>query len=186
MAVAGALFVTSIPAGEFFDPYEGIELGGTTGTVAVPTLPVLPDTGVRIRGKRMPHGVRTSVYAVFTASPDVAAAVTYTAILRLALPVNAKNADIVRTAAVFGVSMGTLSSGSSLLDDSALGTEVTGVATMGTTLGSYATLSIGSITNGVVAANAVGLIRIRRLGTNASETNLGDVIFLGCSLSSTT
>ena len=173
----GITVAADIPASAFFDPYEGKGVG------VMANLPGVSEKLVyRIKGPRLPHGIVSSAYAIFTCNPDVAGVTNFTAKIRLALPSNAYNADLVNTGVRMDATLGILTSATTVIDNSALGTAVAGTATMGTAVGVFSAVSIGSISTGSITAGTVGIIRIRRLGTDALDTNLGDVILLGASL----
>lgn len=170
----------AVIAGEaFYYPYEGIPL---TQPGLSTNWPSFPDVAYPVKGRRLVHGIKNVCYAPFVCNPDVAGSTTWTVRIWLALDVNAKNCDLVNTGVRMDAAIGVLTSATSLCDDSALGTAVAATCTMGTAVGVVSTVTCALTSVASVAAGTVNLLRIRRLGTDALDTNLGSVILLGASI----
>lgn len=103
------------------------------------------------------------------------------------------NVDNLYYAAVFGVTVGPITSATSTPDENATTgplvstTEVTGTVTMPTTAGVLKTLSIAvPIANmNSLAAGGWAMVRIRRLGANASDTSRNRICLVGVDLRNT-
>lgn len=182
----GITQVAVIPGAEFFGAYEGVPVAPSTfDSSGLPTnWPTLPNVGFPVRGRRLLEGIQSSAYAVFIANPDVAGVTTFVITLWLANEPNAKNVDIATHNVRVDAAIGILTSGTSLADDTALGTAVAATATMGSAVGVVSTVTC-SVTTGSVTAGTLALLRIRRLGTDALDTCKGNVLLLGASITST-
>lgn len=166
-------------------PYTTVPLGTTFAASPAITYPA--------QGFRLPHGQTSAIYRVFKipAAATMTTGIT-TEILACCDPSGSgNNADITGTVAYFDVVIGIQTDGTSLGDDSEFtgGTLAvqTGSLTMPTAVGKLKKLTItGSIANytnaaGAIAAGSWCTIRVRRLGTSASDTNVGAVVVAGIS-----
>jgi hypothetical protein len=179
----GITQVAVIPGAAFYEDYEDTPMAPSTFSSGVPTnYPVIPNTGIPVRGCRLIDGIQSSRYAVFVANPDLAGVTNFIVTFWLGLEPNAKNVDLVNHNVRMDAAIGILTSGTSLADDSALGTPVAATVTMGSSVGVVSTQVTGNITTGSVTAGSLALLRIRRLGTDALDTNSGSVILLGASI----
>lgn len=184
MPLTGVTQVAMLPGAAFYDDFEDTPMAPSTfsTTTNLPTnYPNLPNQALPVRGKTLAHGVQTSVYALFMCNPDVAGVTTFVTTLWLGLEPNAKNVDLTNHNARVDVTLGIITSATSLADDSALGTAVAATCTMGSAVGVVSTVTC-STTTGSITAGTLGLIRIRRLGTDALDTNLGRIVLLGASI----
>jgi hypothetical protein len=173
-AVTNATEISIITVPPFHDPYDYAD-GGATFATAGRVIPA--------RGIRMPHGSNTSVYRVFKWSQDVGTGGTGIKVdLLYCLDPLAANADVTGTKINWGLNAGVLTSGTSLPDDSALGTETaTQSAALPTSVGVVVVTAITNATanNASFTTNTWGIIRVRRLGTSTNDTNTGNIILLG-------
>jgi hypothetical protein len=166
-------------------PYSTVPLGTTFAASPSITYPH--------QGFRIPHGVTSAIYKVFKipAAATMTTGIT-TEILACCDPSGGgNNADITGTVAYFDVVIGIQTDGTSLGDDSEFtgGTLAaqTGSLTMPTAVGKLKKLTItGTIANytnaaGAIAAGSWCTLRLRRLGTSASDTNTGAIVVAGLS-----
>lgn len=166
---------TSLNAMDYAEPYSVYVEGSS--------FPTLPDQFFPVRGIRMPHGVKTRAYFVSRVPNAVALATGLTIELTYCMPMNAKNADLTGTKVQMEVIGTPLTSGTSLLDDSALASSTADAAqsaALPTAVGKMVVQSITSTTahlNSLAAGNTL-LLRVSRLGDHANDTNLGDIILV--------
>jgi hypothetical protein len=176
MATTGGLFVY-VP--DLVEPYKVASLG------AAANLPALPNNYSPIQGFRMPHGVKTSVYIPIYVSATTVVSTGLTVSLLMAMDPLAGNCDFTSgSKAYFGVTVTTVTSGTTIPDDSAFASsteDVAQTATLPTVVGRLVALAITSATanENSFAANGWGLLRVRRLGDNALDTNLGNIVLVG-------
>ena len=175
MATTGGIFVY---APDLAPPF------GVVGLGAAANLPALPDKHYALRGVRMPHGVKTSFYMPVYFSATTSLGTGLTVSLLLAMDPNTYNADLGGTNAFFDVTATLVTSGTTIPDDSAFASSTADTGTASTLPTAVGKLVVLTITSAVahensLAVNAWGLLRIRRLGDNASDTNLGNVDLVG-------
>ena len=161
-------------------PYELNHLGLTA------SLPTLPDMVKRVTGYRVPHGVKSAFYCLvhFTATSVMATGIKVDIVL--AMDPNSKNADLGGTKAYFDAIASPITSGTSTPDDTALASS-TAVATQTAALPTAVgvlfvhTITLPTTGSNSLAVDTWGLIRVRRLGDSASDTNLGTLVICGIS-----
>lgn len=162
-------------------PYEAVAVG------AVASLPVLPDRGVPIRGFRLPHGIKTSFYFLvnFTATSVMATGIKVD--LAIVMDPETGNQDLTGTKAYLDGIATAITSGTTTADDAAFASS-TAVAAQTAALPTAEdkilihTITLPTTDNNSLAVDKWGLIRIRRLGDNASDTNLGTIVVVGVSV----
>lgn len=166
---------SGLNAMDYVDPYD-VFPEGTSFTA-------LPGVTYPIRGIKMSHGITTRAYFVSRVPNAVSLATGLTIELTYCLPMNAKNADLGGTKVQMEVICSPLTSGTSLLDDSALASSTADAAqsaALGTVVGATTIQSITvavAHTNSLAAGNTM-LLRVSRLGAHANDTNTGDIILV--------
>lgn len=155
------------------------------------TFQAAPNQSVPIFGHRMGSRIISSVYHVFRLANSATLATGLTFNLILSLPVNAKNADITGSKAYFDITVAGLTSGTSLVDDSVFSSynPTSAQITMPTVAGTVVSQDIavtasGNAINGL-SPGGVGMIRVRRNGSSALDTNIGDVLLLSMDVRNT-
>jgi hypothetical protein len=173
-AVTNLTEIISI-TGLFHDPYDLVDAGLPASVTGSPAIPV---RGIRLVAKKT-----SSVYKIVKWYQDTAVGATGLKVdVIYCMEPTAANSDLTGTKVNWGLSAGVLTSGTSTPDDTALGVETaTQSATLPTSAGVIVVTSITSVTanNASFTTNTLGLIRVRRLGLTANDTNAGSVILLG-------
>ncbi len=150
-----------------------------------------PRVGLTVGMGFVPGKTNSSYY--YTRIANAVALVTGLTIeLLLSEDVSPGNIDPVNKNAVFGVTIGPVTSGTSQSSEVTASplascTEVTGTVTMPATAGVLKTLAIAiPIANmNSLAAGGWALIRIRRLGSNASDKSQNNIVLLGADVRNT-
>jgi hypothetical protein len=176
MATTGGLAVY-VP--DLADPYKVASLG------AAANLPALPNMYSPLQGYRMPHGVKSSVYIPIYVSATTVVTTGLTISMLMAMDPIASNCDFTSgSKAYFGVTVTAITSGTTIPDDSAFASsteDLAQTASLPTAAGRLVALAITSATanENSFAANGWGLLRVRRVGDNALDTNLGNIVLVG-------
>lgn len=171
MATTGGVTILS---DSFSRPYGVADLGASAN------LPTLPNLYQPVQGVRMPHGVKTSFYLPVYLSATTSLGTGLTISLLLNMDPVSNNCDLGATNAYFDVIVGPLTTGTSVLDDSVFASSTADTGTASSLPTSSNKVVILTITSAVahensMAVNTWGLVRVRRLGDNALDTNLGIV-----------
>lgn len=124
-------------------------------------------------------------YKVLRVPGEMTVGTGYT--LSLLVTDDGSDANDLGKVAVFGLNFKLLASGTDDLTLTGIGTETTGTVTLDATSGQVVELSLAITKANADALDAAGwgLLRIRRIGSNASDTCRGTVLIVGCHLDNT-
>lgn len=170
--------VAAVPSDLIAFPYEKVAVG------AAANLPALPDTFHPVAGIRLPHGAKSTIYRLVRVPLGSTLTTGVTVEVAFCIDPNANNADISGSKVFLEATIGPITSGTSILDDTVL-TSCTATtaqtAALPTAVGKVFVQAI-AMANAKTNSLAVGnwaLLRVRRLGDNASDTNTGIIVLLG-------
>ena len=180
--------MSCIGAGEFVAP-EAMQ------TIAADpaNMPAAPNIFTPVRGVRMPHGVRTSLYFVRPIPHEMTLAAGLTFTLVYALP-SVNNAYLGGGKVVMDAIAAPLVSGVSHLDDTVFGNPQ-GIeepspdlpTVPGTIVVQELVAPLDKLVGpgGTLAPGGLALIRVRRTGDDPGDTNVGDILFISVGLRNT-
>lgn len=162
-------------------PYEHVPLGLTA------SLPSLPNLGFPVVGRRLPHGVKSSIYLTGHLTATSAQGTGIKVGIAFAMDPNTYDADLGGTNTRWDAIIGPLTSGTSTLDDTALASSTAVAATASTLPTSVNVVTVLEISlpnadNNSLTTDEWFLLRVRRLGDNALDTNLGSLVVFGISV----